>query len=155
MTRKYQVVIKKERNYEIVKCEELGLTIKMQNDESSLNFVESEIINHLVNKSLKNEKIPEGITDLRIPKALKNETILIITVDLELEVSKRRNRFIKKTVTIPEYLNFLGMRENLNFSQILAEGLREKLKIKWNIKKRHWQKLRKIISYKRTSWYKI
>ena len=120
MTRKYVVIIKKERNCEIVKCEELGLTIKM----------ESEIINHLVNKSLKNEKIPEGITDLRIPKALKNETILIIAVDLELEVSKRRNRFIKKTVTIPEYLNSLGMRENLNFSQILAEGLREKLNVK-------------------------
>ena len=85
MTRKYLVIIKKEKNYNIVKCEELGLTIKMQNDESSLNFVESEIINHLMNKSLKNEKIPEGITDLRIPKALKNETILIIAVDLELE----------------------------------------------------------------------
>ena len=42
----------------------------------------------------------------------------------------RRNRFIKKTVTIPEYLNILGVRNNLNFSQILAEGLREKLKIK-------------------------
>ena len=130
MTRKYVVIIKKERNCEIVKCEELRLTIKMEKDESSLNFVESEIINHLVNKSLKNEKIPEGITDLRIPKALKNETILIIAVDLELEVSKRRNRFIKKTVTIPEYLNSLGMRENLNFSQILAEGLREKLNVK-------------------------
>lgn len=130
MTRKYLVIIKKERNYEIAKCEELGLTIKKQKDESSLNFVESEIINHLVNKSLKNQKIPEGITDLRIPKALKNEIILIIAVDLELEVSKRRNRFIKKTLTLPEYLNVLGMRENLNFSQILAEGLREKLKIK-------------------------
>ncbi len=106
MTRKYVVIIKKERNCEIVKCEELGLTIKMEKDESSLNFVESEIINHLVNKSLKNEKIPEGITDLRIPKALKNETILIIAVDLELEVSKRRNRFIKKNSNysgIPEF----------------------------------------------------
>ena len=55
---------------------------------------------------------------------------LTVSVDLELEVSKRRNRFIKKTVTIPEYLNILGVRNNLNFSQILAEGLREKLKIK-------------------------
>lgn len=130
MIRKYLVAIKKERNYEIAKCEELGLTIKKQKDESSLNFIESEIISHLVNKSLKNEKIPEGITDLRIPKALKNEIILIIAVDLELEVSKRRNKFVKKTLTIPEYLNILGVRNNLNFSQILAEGLREKLKIK-------------------------
>lgn len=130
MTRKYLVIIKKERNYEIAKCEELGLTIKKQKDESSLNFVESEIINHLVNKSLKNQKIPEGITDLRIPKALKNEIILIIAVDLELEIAKRRNKLIKKTLTIPEYLNILGVRNDLNFSQILSEGLREKLKIK-------------------------
>ena len=28
MTRKYLVIIKKEKNYNIVKCEELGLTIK-------------------------------------------------------------------------------------------------------------------------------
>ena len=130
MTKKYLVIIKREKNYNIVRCEELNLTIKVKEDESTLDFIEKEICEYLVNKILKGEKIPEGLTDLRIPKALRNETILIIAVDLELEIAKRRNKLIKKTLTIPEYLNILGVRNDLKFSQILSEGLREKLKIK-------------------------
>ena len=107
MTNKYVVIIKKEKGYNIIKCPEIG-----------------------IDKIIKDEKIPEGIKDLKIQKALKDETIFIISIDLELELVKRRKRFIKKTVTIPEYLNILGMRKDLNFSQILAEGLREKLKVK-------------------------
>lgn len=128
MTNKYIVIIKKERGYNIIKCPEIGLIIKSK--EESLTFIEQEISNHLVDKIIKDEKIPEGIKDLKIPKALKGETIFIVSIDLELELVKRRKRFIKKTLTIPEYLNILGMREDLNFSQILAEGLREKLKVK-------------------------
>lgn len=131
MTRKYVIVIKKEKKYNIVKCEKLALTMKVQESQCLLNFIEQEISDFLVDKILKNEEIPEGINDLEeIPRTLKNETSLILSFDLELEISKRRNKFVKKTLTIPEYLNVLGMRENLNFSQILAEGLREKLKIK-------------------------
>lgn len=129
MTNKYVVIIKKEKGYNIIKCPEIGITIKVQ-EEISLSFIEQEISNYLVDKILKNEKVPEGITELRVLKALKGETIFIVSIDLELELVKRRKRFIKKTVTIPEYLNILGMREDLNFSQILAEGLREKLKVK-------------------------
>lgn len=127
MTKKYLVIIKQEKNYNIVRCEELNLTIKVKQDESTLDFIEKEICEYLVNKILKGEKIPEGLTDLRIPKALRNETILIIAVDLELEIAKRRNKLIKKTLTIPEYLNILGVRNDLNFSQILSEGLKEKI----------------------------
>ena len=131
MTKKYVIVIKKEKKYNIVKCEKLALTMKVQETQCLLNFIEQEISDFLVDKILKNEEIPEGINDLEeIPRTLKNETSLILSFDLELEISKRRNKFVKKTLTIPEYLNVLGMRENLNFSQILAEGLREKLKIK-------------------------
>lgn len=131
MTKKYVIVIKKEKKYNIVKCEKLALTMKVQESQCLLNFIEQEISDFLVDKILKNEEIPEGINDLEeIPRTFKNETSLILSFDLELEISKRRNKFVKKTLTIPEYLNVLGMRENLNFSQILAEGLREKLKIK-------------------------
>ena len=131
MTKKYLVIIKREKNYNIVRCEELNLTIKVKQDESTLDFIEKEISEYLVNKVLKGETISEGINELeKIPRTLKNETVFVATFDLELEVAKRRNKLIKKTLTLPEYLNVLGMRENLNFSQILAEGLREKLKIK-------------------------
>lgn len=97
MTRKYLVIIKKERNYNIVKCEELNLTIKVKGDESTLDFIEKEICDYLVDKILKGEKISEGIHDLeKIPRTLKNETVFVATFDLELEVAKRRNKLIKK-----------------------------------------------------------
>ena len=131
MTKKYLVIIKREKNYNIVRCKELNLTIKVKQDESTLDFIEKEICDYLIDKILKGEEISEGINDLeKIPRTLKNETVFVATFDLELEVAKGRNKLIKKTLTLPEYLNVLGMRENLNFSQILAEGLREKLKIK-------------------------
>ena len=130
MNKRYVVIVKEEKVYNIVKCEELGLIMKVKKDKATLDFIEHEISEYLANKILKGETIPEGITELRVPKALKNETIFIVSIDLELELVKRRKRFIKKTLTIPEYLNILGMREDLNFSQILAEGLREKLKVK-------------------------
>lgn len=128
MTNKYVVIIKKEKRYNVITCPKIGLIIKSK--EESLTFIEQEISNHLVDKILKNEKVPEGVTELRVPKALKAETIFIVSIDLELEIVKRKNKFVKKTLTIPQYLNILGMRKDLNFSQILAEGLREKLKVK-------------------------
>ena len=131
MTRKYVVIIKKEINYDIVKCQELGIIIRAKKHESTLDFIEHELTEYLANKILKGETIPEGINNLEeIPRTLKNETSIILYFDLELEISKRRNKFVKKTLTIPEYLNVLGMRKDLNFSQILAEGLREKLNVK-------------------------
>lgn len=130
MNKRYVVIVKEEKVYNIVKCEELGLIMKVKKDKATLDFIEHEISEYLANKILKGETIPEGITKLRVPKALKNETIFIVSIDLELAVAKIKNRLVKKTLTIPEYLNVLGMRENLNFSQILAEALREKLNVK-------------------------
>ncbi|NLW06693.1 MAG: type II toxin-antitoxin system HicB family antitoxin [Clostridia bacterium] len=39
------------------------------------------------------------------------------------------NKAVKKTLSIPEWLNALAEREGVNFSQILQEALKEKLGI--------------------------
>ena len=62
------------------------------------------------------------------PKASELET-----VDPEDGVSlsgcrrKNRSKAVKKTLSIPEWLNEAAIRENLNFSQILQEALMVKL----------------------------
>ena len=40
---------------------------------------------------------------------------------------KNRSKAVKKTLSIPEWLNEAAIRENLNFSQILQEALMVKL----------------------------
>ena len=42
---------------------------------------------------------------------------------------KFNNKAIKKTLTIPEWLNHLAEKNNINFSQVLQEALKERLGI--------------------------
>jgi hypothetical protein len=40
------------------------------------------------------------------------------------------NKAIKKTLTIPSWLNHAAEKQHLNFSQILQEALKERLQIR-------------------------
>lgn len=39
----------------------------------------------------------------------------------------KREKSVKKTLTIPKWLNDLAIEKNINFSQTLAEALRKEL----------------------------
>ena len=69
-----------------------------------------------------------------IPKASEFETVdpddgilVIIEFDMAEYRRKHRSKAVKKTLSIPEWLNEAAIRENLNFSQILQEALMMKL----------------------------
>lgn len=54
-------------------------------------------------------------------------TLVIVEFDIAEYRRKNCSRAIKKTLSIPEWLNEAAIRENLNFSQILQEALMAKL----------------------------
>ena len=58
------------------------------------------------------------------PNAInKNEFVAIIEFDM-LEYQKKHNsKAVKKTLTIPQWLNEEAMAKNINFSQVLQEAL--------------------------------
>ena len=56
-------------------------------------------------------------------KLNENEFIVIIEFDM-LEYQKKHNsKSVKKTLTIPQWLNEEAMAKNINFSQVLQEAL--------------------------------
>lgn len=57
----------------------------------------------------------------------KNHLFLSFTFDYLNYKIKNGSKSVKKTVTLPEYLNTLGMENNVNFSQLLQKALREEL----------------------------
>lgn len=60
-------------------------------------------------------------------KVDKGEFVVLIEFD-ELEYRKRHdNRSVKKTLTIPSWLNEAAERNNINFSATLKEALLEKI----------------------------
>ena len=52
-----------------------------------------------------------------------------VEVNLKLEREKESNKLVKKTLTIPEYLNIRGKEAGINFSALLADALKEKLNL--------------------------
>ncbi len=53
----------------------------------------------------------------------ENEVIVVIELDLLKYKKKHSSKSIKKTLTIPEWLNEEALKYNLNFSQILQKAL--------------------------------
>lgn len=58
-----------------------------------------------------------------------SQFISFVSIDMDEYRKKFNNKAMKKTLTIPVWLNFLAEKNNINFSQVLQEALKEKLGI--------------------------
>ena len=59
----------------------------------------------------------------------KNEAAAIIEIFMPAFRDRMNNQFIKKTLSIPAWLNRAAEQENVNFSRILQDGLKNYLHI--------------------------
>ena len=54
-----------------------------------------------------------------------DESLVLIKVDTDFIHDREDNKLIKKTLTIPNYLNTLGLERGINFSQLLTDSLKK------------------------------
>lgn len=73
------------------------------------------------------DKLPKSNTNL--PKAKDGAIVTLVTVNVSEYKRKNDNRVIKKTITIPNYLNELGKENGINFSEVMTTALKEKLSV--------------------------
>ncbi len=73
-------------------------------------------------------EIPES-SDVSNIKVGSDETLILVKVNLKEILKQYDNKAIKKTLTIPAWLNKMAEDENVNYSQILQEALKEKFNI--------------------------
>lgn len=61
----------------------------------------------------------------------KNNNGFVTSVDIDFKKFKAAsdNRTIKKTLTIPNYLNVLAIEKNINFSELLTNSLKHELNV--------------------------
>lgn len=60
----------------------------------------------------------------------ENEKAVLIEVCLATHRDAYNNRSVKKTLTLPAWLNDLAEKENINFSFLLQQALKEQMKLK-------------------------
>lgn len=56
-----------------------------------------------------------------------DERVMLVPVDSLEYARQHKTKAVKKTLSIPEWLNDLAMKENISFSSVLQEALIEKL----------------------------
>ena len=74
------------------------------------------------------EAVPSPSVPNEIPVD-KDEFLAVIEFDLMEYRRKHCSRAVKKTLSIPEWLNEAAMKQNINFSQVLQEALMNKVKM--------------------------
>lgn len=92
---------------------------------------------YLYTAKLDDDKLPmplkiDGIHPIDIANTIgfdgKDSFINLISVDLEDYAKTHFNKSVKKTLTIPEWLNREATKKNINFSKVLQEALIAKLR---------------------------
>ena len=68
---------------------------------------------------------PSALSDIR--KQFPDEIVMLIEGDPEWYARKYRTKAVKKTLSIPQWLNDKAIKANINFSQVLQEALMNKL----------------------------
>ena len=69
---------------------------------------------------------PSALTDITYKE---NEFVNYIACDTLAYRKMYNNKSVKKTLTIPEWLNEAAISLNLNFSQVLQDALKERLHV--------------------------
>ena len=66
-------------------------------------------------------------SDAKELKVNNNEFVTMIACDTEEYRKYYDNKAVKKTLTVPNWMNTLAEKAGINFSQVLQEALRQKL----------------------------
>lgn len=97
--------------------------------EDAIKMAKEALGLHLYDIEEENETIPtaSNISDLSLEK---NQIPILIDINMVLHRKAIENTSVKKTLTIPQWLNKEAERHNINFSQVLQEALKQQLNFK-------------------------
>ena len=80
----------------------------------------------LTGRAEEKEEIPKPTEIEQI--SVDNGVLVIVEFDMMEYQRKHNSRAVKKTLSIPEWLNDAAIKAGVNFSQVLQEALMEKVK---------------------------
>ena len=125
----YPVILSKEKDGYFVSIPDFDMNTQGKDSADAIFMARDAIA--LMGITLEDEGEDLPISNSAIIKKEKEEDIItLIDVDLEEYRKRNDNRAVKKNCTIPYWLSVRAEKENINFSEVLREALKEKLKIR-------------------------
>lgn len=97
-------------------------------DEEALYMAEDVLGLWMVELEENNEEIPSP-TNLKDIEVEDNQKTVLVSVWMPTVRKAINNKSIKKTLTIPQWLDIMAREKDINFSYILQEGLKKELNL--------------------------
>ena len=120
----YPATFEKDGKYILVKFPDVpGAFTEAETMEEA--FIMAEEVLGAMLETYTDFPIASTIKDLH--KTYPDKDIALISIDLVAYRRKYHSKTIRKSVTVPEWLNDLAEIERINFSQTLTEALKNKL----------------------------
>lgn len=98
-------------------------------DEEAMRNAKEALEGYLFVLENGNDEIPEP-SKVKDIERTENGIIVLVDVWMPLVRDQEANRAVKKTLTIPKWLNDVAEKNNVNFSQLLQVSLKKYLGIK-------------------------
>lgn len=122
----YPAVFIKDGNGYYVKFPDLkGCLTEGETLEQTLMMAQEALGAYLASSKERGLEIPAA-SDIT---SIKSQEGFVSIVSCDISKYSSSNKAVKKTLTIPEWLNDAAERENINFSKILQEALKQHLNI--------------------------
>lgn len=131
------IFYKEENGYSVIFPDLNYLATDGETLEQALAMSIDCLAGYLYSAKLDKEEIPapsdlKTIDPVKVANELNTEAgeyfVNLITVDVDEYAKLHFNKSIKKTLTIPEWLNREALDKGINFSQVLQEALVAKLR---------------------------
>lgn len=97
--------------------------------DEAIKMAKEALALHLYGMEEDNDTIPKD-TPVNNIDLEKNQIPMLIEVYMPLYRTAIENQSVKKTLTIPQWLNKIAEQNKINFSQVLQSALKEQLGIK-------------------------
>lgn len=117
-----------EKGYSVEVPDLLGCVTQGDNLEQTMEMAQDAALGWILTAIEENEEIPtpSQIETIKIDEKEGFKTLLLLDIDKYTEKYGTKTS-IKKTLTIPEWLNKRAEKIGINFSQVLQEALLNKI----------------------------
>lgn len=103
-----------------------GCISSAKNEEEALYMAKDALGLYIVCSEEDNEELPKP-TPLNKIKLSEQSRVILVEVNMPLFRESVENMSVKKTLTIPKWINDMAEKNKINFSQVLQIALRNRL----------------------------
>lgn len=126
----YPAVFEKEDDQYSISFPDLPNCFTQGEDlQDALEMTQDALCLVLYHMEKEGKEIPAA-TDIKKVEVSDNAFVTLIDCDTFEYEKFYKSKAVKKTLTIPEWLNDMAVKENINFSNVLQNALMEQLNVK-------------------------